>query len=139
LKFACCAGFVVAGILGAYGAYLRDAEGSVGLVIASLMGFGWGTLLAQAPTEAPGRALRPPRLIAFWGYIAAARSLCLPLAAFTIGVLVGGEGALMFAIFAIAPSPVGGYCLAHIGVHYPGSRARRILAAGVLFKDRENE
>jgi hypothetical protein len=135
LKLGAAAGFFACAAMGAIGAYAGNPEGAVGIIGAGLMGIAWGSLLAQVPTAVPGRADKPPRQEALSAYATFLSSLALPVMAFVVGSTVGGTFALWLGLAAVAPAPLGGYCLARLAIHYPKSRARRIIAPEVLFAD----
>ena len=138
-KAACAAGFFVSGAAGAIGAYAGNPRGAVGLICAGLMGFVWGTLFAQVAKEQPGRNGKPPRKEAFRAYATVLTSLTLSVVAFVAGSTLGGALALCLGLAAVAPAPLGGYYLAKLAIDYPQSRARRILAPEILFRDRPRQ
>lgn len=135
MKAGFAAGFVACAAAGAIGAYAGNLEGAVGLPGASLMGIVWGILLAQVATEGPGRDAKPPHRIAFSAYSTILACLVVPLVVFAASVALDGTFALWLGLAAVAPAPLGGYCLASLAINYPRSRARRIIAPELLFRD----
>lgn len=135
LKTGMAAGFFSCAALGAIGAYAGNAVCAAALLVAGLTGTVWGTLLVQVSREGPGRDGKPPRQEALSAYATVLTSLALPMMAFVVASHFGGAQALWLGLAAVAPAPLGGYCLARVAINYPRSLARRIISPERSFRD----